>query len=114
VILCRVERFEESVRSLRIEPDSSILHGQAYALSVSFGSNQQLPRTIVDSAHCFGCVAEQVQDHLLKLDTSPATNGTNVQLDLLPRIRPNRSYPLHSKTDGLQQVGPRLGRFIHG
>ena len=53
IILSGVERFEESARSLRVEAGSCILYGEAHAIAfVSFGSNQQLPRTIVDAAHC--------------------------------------------------------------
>ena len=76
VILRGVERFEEPVRSLRIEPDSRILHRQTHTITfVSLGFDQQLPRTIMDEAHRVGCVPEQVQDYLLQLHTITATRG---------------------------------------
>ena len=47
-----VEGFEESVHTLRFETHSRILHGQAHTIAfVSFGSDHQLPGTIVDAAH---------------------------------------------------------------
>src|SRR5512145_1457446 len=65
-----VERVEESVRILRIEPHPRILHRQAHAIAfVSCGSDHQFPRPIVDLAHRVRGVSEQVQDDLLKLDT---------------------------------------------
>ena len=53
-----------------VEADARVPHGQAHTIAVvPFGSDQQLPRTIVDAAHRVRGVAEQVQDDLLKLDT---------------------------------------------
>jgi hypothetical protein len=47
-----IERFEESARGLRVETHPRILHDQAHTIVfVSFGSDHQLPRTIVDAAH---------------------------------------------------------------
>jgi hypothetical protein len=67
--------LEESVHSLRIETDSSILHGQSDPISfVYFGSDQHPPRTIVNAAHRVGCVPEQVQDDLLKLHAIACDN----------------------------------------
>src|SRR3984893_15725201 len=68
--LSGIERLEEPARSLRLETRPRILHGQAHTIIlVSFGSDHQLPRTIVDAAHRVQGVPEQVQDDLLKLDT---------------------------------------------
>src|SRR5260221_12590861 len=65
-----VERIEKSVETLRIDTHSRILHGQADTIVfASFGSDHQLPRSIVDAAHRVCGVQEQVQDDLLKLDT---------------------------------------------
>jgi hypothetical protein len=51
------------------------LHGQSHTPPfVSFGPDQQLPRTILDSAHGVGCVPEQVQDDLLKLHSIARDN----------------------------------------
>src|SRR5580704_13902240 len=68
--LSGIECFEESARSLRFETHPRILHGLAHTIIfVSFSSDHQLPRTIVDAAHRVQGVPEQVQDDLLKLDT---------------------------------------------
>ena len=65
-----VERVEESACVLRFEAHPRILYGQAHAIVfVSFGSDHQLPRTIVDAAHRVQGVPQQVQDDLLELDT---------------------------------------------
>jgi len=70
IILSGVERFEESARSLRVEPGSCILHCQTHAIVfLSFGFDQQLPRTIFDGAHRVRCIPNQIQDHLLQLDS---------------------------------------------
>src|SRR5690348_14374500 len=72
VLFRRVKCFEQSVHSLRVEAKSRILHGQSHVIFfVSFGSNHQLPRAIVDAAHRLCGVPEQVQDDLLQLDTIP-------------------------------------------
>src|SRR5271170_6234694 len=69
VILRGVERLEESVRSLRIEPHSRILYRQTHTIAfVSVGSDEQVPRTIVDGAHRVGCIPDEIQDDLLQLD----------------------------------------------
>ena len=84
VILGGVERFEEPVRSLRVEPDSRILHRQPYMIVfVPFSFNQQLPRTIVDRAHRVGCIPDQVQDDLLQLDTIASDDR-----EVLGKLRP--------------------------
>src|SRR5580765_8555801 len=65
-----VERLEELVHIVRFQTDARILHGQARTIVfVPFGSDHQLPRTIVDSVHGVRGVPEQVEDDLLKLDT---------------------------------------------
>ena len=64
-----VEGVEELVHSLRIEPDSYILHSQTHSIPfVSFGPDHQLSRTILDAPHRVRGVQEQVEDDLLKLD----------------------------------------------
>src|SRR5580700_2706961 len=70
VILGCVERLEESVRSFLAETDSCVFDGQAHTIAfVSFASDCQLSRTIVDGAHRVRRVTHQVQDDLLKLHT---------------------------------------------
>ena len=39
---------------------------------VRFGPDHQPPRAVVDAAHRIGGIAQQVHDHLLKLDTVAA------------------------------------------
>src|SRR5271166_5430765 len=68
VILGGVERLEEPVDCLRGKSDSRILHHQTHmTVFVFFGSNQQLPRTIVNCTHRVASISEQVQDDLLQL-----------------------------------------------
>ena len=63
-----VERFEELVRGSRVETHPRILHDHSDTIAfVSFGFDQQLSPTIVDSAHRVRGVPEKVQDDLLKL-----------------------------------------------
>jgi hypothetical protein len=70
VTLGGVERFEEPVRSLRGESYSRIFYGKGHMMVfVFFSSDEQLPRAIVDRTHCVGSISQQVQDHLLQLDT---------------------------------------------
>ena len=73
---------------LRVEAHPRILHGQAHTIVfVSFGSDHQLPRTIVDAAHRVRGVAEQVQDDLLKLDAI-AGDGREVVGEFRPQNHP--------------------------
>jgi len=63
-----IESLEELVHALRFEADTSILHDQTNTITfISFCSDQQPPRPIVDAAHRVGCIPEQVQDDLLQL-----------------------------------------------
>src|SRR5262245_29202706 len=69
VALGRVEGVEELVHALRIEANAGIAHGDPHTVGgLAFGSDQQVPRTVVDANHRIRRVAEQVQDHLLELD----------------------------------------------
>src|ERR1700736_3545755 len=68
--LGRVERVKESVYALRLETHARILYSQAHMiLFVRFGSNHQLPGTIVDTAHRFQRIQHEVHNDLLQLDT---------------------------------------------
>jgi hypothetical protein len=65
-----VERFEESAHVMRVEPHTCILHGEAHTVVfVALGFDHQVPWPILDTAHRVRGVQEQVQNHLLKLDT---------------------------------------------
>src|SRR5262249_27304882 len=67
---CGVESFKEPLRTLRSDPDPGVLYAQAYVtVLVRFAPDHHLPRAVVDPAHRIGGVAQQVHDHLLKLDT---------------------------------------------
>ena len=70
IILGGVERFEESARSLRVEPGSRILHCQTnVVVFLSFGFDQQLPRTIFDGGHRVRRIPDEIQYDLLQLDS---------------------------------------------
>ena len=68
--LGRVEGIKELVHSLPVDARAGIPHGHAHAIAVlPFGSDQQVPRAVVDADHRVRGVAKQVQEDLLKLDT---------------------------------------------
>ena len=65
-----VEGVKQRVHVLRVDAHPGIPHTHAHTVAVlAFGSDQQLPRAIVHVNHRLAGVAEQVQDHLLELDT---------------------------------------------
>ncbi len=69
-ILGGVKRFEKLVQVLRSKTHACVLYAQAHLITfVSFGSDDQLSRTIVYAAHRVGGIQEQIQHDLLKLDT---------------------------------------------
>ena len=65
-----IEGFEHPFEILRIDAGPGILRAQTDMI-VSFppGSDQQLPRAVVNTNHGFRSIAEEVQDDLLQLDT---------------------------------------------
>src|SRR5919198_1801510 len=64
-----IERAEDALQRLRVEPDAGILHGDEHPLGSRPGcSDHQLPRPLHDSAHGFAAVHHQIQEHLLELD----------------------------------------------
>src|SRR6185437_2066608 len=70
LLLRRMERLEKLIHVLRNEPDPHVLHAQTHVMvSIRFGPDQQLSRPVLDIDHCVRGVPEQIQDHLLKLDT---------------------------------------------
>jgi len=74
--LRRVEGVKESLRIVWTEAHAGILNGQAHTIAVVvFGPDQELPRTILDGAHRFRGVQEQVQHHLLQLDAVTGNRG---------------------------------------
>ena len=58
---------------------SSIGHGQEQMAgvisAVLVGADYQLPRTIGDAIHCFDPVHDQVDQHLLELDSIAENSG---------------------------------------
>jgi hypothetical protein len=69
-VLGCVKGFEKLVQVLSPKTHAGILHCQAHMITkVSFGSDYQLPRTIVYAAHRVGSIHKQIQYDLLKLDT---------------------------------------------
>jgi hypothetical protein len=65
-----VEGIEQPLKILRIHTGAGILHAQTHTIdSFSPGSDQQLPRAVVNTNHGVGSIAEQVQGDLLQLDT---------------------------------------------
>ena len=69
VALRRVEGIEQLVHALAVDAHAGIPHAHAHTIAVlPFGSDQQLPRPIVDANHRVRGVAEQVENDLLELD----------------------------------------------
>src|ERR1700722_15387669 len=66
--LCCVESIENALSLFRINPRPRIAHGDESILLPLLGADQQLSWPI-DRAHCFDRVQDQVQDHLLQLNT---------------------------------------------
>ena len=71
--LRRVERIEKFVDALNGEAYACIPDSHAYAIvGVAPGFDKQLTGPIMNGPHCVRGVAEQVQDHQLKLGAIPA------------------------------------------
>ena len=61
---------------LRIDARPRVAHRDEDAICPALlGADQQLTRPLVDRAHCFGRVQDQVQEDLLQLNTIPL-NGS--------------------------------------
>src|SRR3954465_12661167 len=64
-----MERFEQLLGAFVFETYAGILHGEAHMIVIfSFCFYYHIPGPIVDAAHRFGGVEQQVQDDLLKLN----------------------------------------------
>ena len=58
------------VEALRIQPRTRISHCDQHALRFSFpGPNQQLSWTLAGSTHGFDGVHDQIENHLLQMDS---------------------------------------------
>ena len=69
-----VECIEHALEMRRIYARPGIAHCHKDASAVLFGADQQLSYLCLTRAHCFERVQEQVQNHLLQLN-SIAVNG---------------------------------------
>jgi hypothetical protein len=86
-----IEGLEQPLEILRIDTGTGILHAQTHTIiSFSPGSDQQLPRAVVNVEHRVRSIAEQVQGDLLQLDTVSQDRG-----EILGEFRPhNNLIPL--------------------
>src|SRR6516165_8159442 len=66
-----VEGVEDSIEMRRINARPGIAHGHEGACLVLLGTDQYLSRPLLDRAHCFSRVENQVQHDLLQLDAIP-------------------------------------------
>src|SRR5690349_9757490 len=65
-----VEHLKKASHGLPVETDACILHAQAHTAPLIWsGSDQQMSRTTVDGAHRVRRIEQQIQNHLLKLNT---------------------------------------------
>ena len=66
-----VERFEHLLELFRINPWAGIAHRHEHTTAgpALLGLDRQLSRPILDRAHCFDSVQDQVHDDLLELNT---------------------------------------------
>src|SRR6266699_208018 len=70
--LCGIERLENTLEVLRIDTRSSIDYRDEGATNLALpGADRQLARPLLDRAHCFDRIQDQVQDDLLQLNTVP-------------------------------------------
>ena len=70
--LGRMERLEEAREGRRRQPRTRIANRDEHAARLGLtGADQQLARSLPDLAHRFNGVHDQVQDHLLQLDSVP-------------------------------------------
>jgi len=77
IALGRIERFEELVRALRPEADSSIRDAQAHVVAhIQRRFDDQLPGSILNSRHRLRGIAYQVEDDLLQLDAIAGDRGS--------------------------------------
>jgi hypothetical protein len=68
--LCGVESLENALALFRINSRPRIAHGHQAIRLPLLGADHQLSWPI-DRAHCLDRVQDQVQDHLLQLNTIP-------------------------------------------
>jgi hypothetical protein len=81
-----VERLENALEVLRIDPWPGIAHRDEDAISVGLlGTDQQLSRLRLDRAHGFDCIQHQVQQNLLQLYTIPVHGNQSLRKARLDR-----------------------------
>jgi len=60
-----VERVEDPLHRLRVEPDARIAHGHAHPLGLGSCSDHQLARVVLRVAHGLDPVHDEIQHDLL-------------------------------------------------
>ena len=71
-----VESIENALTTFPINARPGVAHRDEDAICLALlGADRQFSRALVDRAHCFDCVQDQVQDNLLQLYTIPP-NGS--------------------------------------
>src|SRR5947208_5012692 len=73
--LGRIEGLEELVEGLRGETDAGIPDRHAHALGVPAGGDDHVARAVVHSARGVDGVDDEVEDHLLRLDSIAGDAG---------------------------------------
>src|SRR3984893_772022 len=93
--LGRVKRIEQVIEALRFQSRARIAYGDEHAVRrVQTRVDQQLARSLADLAHRFDGVHDQVQDHLLQLDSiSPDARQTVRELGLQQDAMPPHLAP---------------------
>src|SRR5882672_11764386 len=115
---CSVECIEERVESVRWKPDTGVTNGQTHAVAaLFFGFDQQLSRPFMYAGHRIRGVTEQIEDHLLELNTITCygrqivcqfrLNDDGVSLKVVRRER-------HDLSRGLIQVQPLRQELAFG
>ena len=61
----RVERLEQPVEFLRIEPRTGVLHFDYYVVRiVCAGHDRKLSRPVTGTSHCIDGIGDQINEHL--------------------------------------------------
>src|SRR5918992_1403810 len=88
VALRRIESVKQLVHALAVDADAGIPHAHTHTIAgIPFGSDQHVPRAIVDTEHRVRGVAHEVQDDLLDLDPI-AGDGRKILGELRPKYDP--------------------------
>src|SRR5256884_8105077 len=91
--LGRIEGLEELVEGLRGETDAGIPDRHAHALGVPAGGDDHVARAVVHSARGVDGVDDEVEDHLLRLDSIAGDAGRSSASWLSSVTRADRASP---------------------